>query len=142
MNDTKKSVMAFGVFDGYHEGHQYFLRAAKALGDNLIVVVARDDYVERTKKRTPKHVLEKRIQTIMEGGIADKVYPADTADGSWNIISEKIPDIIAIGHDQQVLEKALWGVMPTLSIQPRIIRIDAFMPNTYQSSILHKKNSQ
>ena len=35
-------VMATGVFDILHLGHLYFLREARKLGDELVVVVATD----------------------------------------------------------------------------------------------------
>ncbi|HTD81915.1 MAG TPA: adenylyltransferase/cytidyltransferase family protein, partial [Thermoplasmata archaeon] len=42
-------VMATGVFDLLHPGHVAFLREAKALGDELVVVVARDSTAKRFK---------------------------------------------------------------------------------------------
>ena len=45
--------MVFGSFDLVHKGHVNFLKQAKKLGDELIVVVARDDNIEKVKKRKP-----------------------------------------------------------------------------------------
>src|SRR5256885_9042397 len=42
-------VMATGVFDLLHPGHVYFLREARALGDELWVVVARDTTARKFK---------------------------------------------------------------------------------------------
>ncbi|MEM4098073.1 MAG: adenylyltransferase/cytidyltransferase family protein, partial [Candidatus Micrarchaeaceae archaeon] len=44
-------VMATGVFDILHLGHIYFLTEAKKLGDELVVVVARDSTAERLKRK-------------------------------------------------------------------------------------------
>lgn len=33
----QKKALAFGTFDGLHEGHEDFFRQAKKFGDNLIV---------------------------------------------------------------------------------------------------------
>lgn len=44
-----KIVMAFGTFDVFHPGHEYYLTQAKKYGDILIVVVARDKTVEKVK---------------------------------------------------------------------------------------------
>ena len=43
-------VMATGVFDLLHPGHLSFLTEAKKLGDELIVVVARDQTARRMKR--------------------------------------------------------------------------------------------
>ena len=42
-------VMASGVFDLIHTGHISYLEQAKALGDELVVVVACDSTVRRRK---------------------------------------------------------------------------------------------
>ncbi|EQD52190.1 glycerol-3-phosphate cytidyltransferase, partial [mine drainage metagenome] len=42
-------VMATGVFDLLHPGHLYFLTEARKLGDELVVVVARDQTARRLK---------------------------------------------------------------------------------------------
>ncbi|MEE9489142.1 MAG: adenylyltransferase/cytidyltransferase family protein, partial [Thermoplasmata archaeon] len=42
-------VMASGVFDLLHTGHLHYLEEAKKLGDELIVVVARDSTVRKEK---------------------------------------------------------------------------------------------
>ena len=42
-------VMVFGTFDYLHEGHKDFFRQAKQYGDELVVVVARDETVKQIK---------------------------------------------------------------------------------------------
>jgi FAD synthetase len=46
-------VIAFGVFDGLHEGHRHFLREARKLGGRLTVAVAHDEAVVMLKGRRP-----------------------------------------------------------------------------------------
>ena len=46
-------VMVFGTFDPLHPGHVDFFRQAKQHGDELVVVVALDSTVEKTKGRKP-----------------------------------------------------------------------------------------
>ena len=48
-----KVVLAGGVFDVIHPGHIYTLRSSKALGDVLIVSVARDKTVLANKGHMP-----------------------------------------------------------------------------------------
>jgi cytidyltransferase-like protein len=136
---NKKYIMVFGVFDGFHEGHRYFLNKARIKDGYLIVVVARDEYVERKKKRFPCQLLKERMKVIKEQGIADEVCSADSEDNSWNIIKEKTPDIIALGYDQNELEQSIKNTMKEFMKQPCIVRINAYKPEKYKSSIIHKK---
>lgn len=45
-----KRVVATGVFDLLHPGHIHFLRAARELGDELVVIIANDATVRRMKR--------------------------------------------------------------------------------------------
>jgi len=52
MSEKKKiRVVTGGVFDILHVGHIHFLKQAKELGDELIVIVAHDKTVEERKGR-------------------------------------------------------------------------------------------
>ena len=48
-------VLAGGVFDIIHPGHIHTLKAAKALGDILVVAIATDKTAQKMKKRIPLH---------------------------------------------------------------------------------------
>ena len=55
-NQQQTVVLASGVFDLLHLGHVRFLEEAKKLGGEnakLVVVIARDSTVEKTKGRKP-----------------------------------------------------------------------------------------
>ena len=91
-------VMASGVFDIIHMGHVYYLQEAKKLGDELVVVVARDSTVRKQKHEpiTPEEMRRELVESLK---------PVDRAvlgrEGDMFEIVEKIkPDIIAIGYDQ------------------------------------------
>lgn len=91
-------VMASGVFDLIHLGHVHYLEEAKRLGDELVVVVARDSTVRREKHEpiTPeefrRHLVEslKPVDRAVLGGEGD----------IYKIVEELKPDIIALGYDQ------------------------------------------
>lgn len=114
-----KRVLCFGVFDGLHDGHRFFLRQARALGDHLIVAVAQDVIVERLKNKTPHNSLEARMKAIKKERLADEVVSGDATIGDWGVIRAYKPDIIAIGHDQHQLKLELETYIKrhTLSIQ-------------------------
>jgi FAD synthetase len=98
-------VMASGVFDIIHTGHISYLQQAKALGDELIVVVACDNTVRRNKHEpiTPEG---------MRVSIVNSLKPVDTAilgrDGDmFDVVREISPDIIVLGFDQSFTENDL-----------------------------------
>ena len=59
-------VMATGVFDLLHTGHLHFLQSAKALGDELVVVVATDATVRRRKHEpiTPQEMRREMVAAL------------------------------------------------------------------------------
>ncbi len=58
-----KIVVCSGGFDPIHSGHISYLRAAKRLGDKLVVGVNSDDWLTR-KKGKPFMPLDERLQII------------------------------------------------------------------------------
>ena len=69
----KKVVMAFGTFDVYHPGHAHYLQEAKSYGDQLVVVVARDDTVRAIKGKSPRNPQEDRRSILERESSADIV---------------------------------------------------------------------
>ena len=65
-----KRVLCCGTFDYLHPGHESFLNQASRLGEELVVVVARDENVERLKDRKPDHEEEIRRARVESLGIA------------------------------------------------------------------------
>ncbi|MDY6931735.1 MAG: adenylyltransferase/cytidyltransferase family protein, partial [Halobacteriota archaeon] len=64
-------VLATGTFDILHPGHLTYFREAKKLGDELIVIVARD--VNVTHKPKPIIPEEQRVEMVGALSIVDKV---------------------------------------------------------------------
>ena len=98
-------VMASGVFDIIHPGHISYLKQAKALGDELVVVIACDDTVRRKKHEpiTPDYM---RARIVGELKPVDKAIVGGTGD-IFETVKEIRPDIIVLGFDQGFDEKAL-----------------------------------
>ena len=120
-------VVVFGTFDILHPGHLQFLKAAKRYGTELIVVVTRDSAVRFQKHRAP--LMHEREREAMVNALrcVDRAVLGD-APGRWTMITKLKPDVICIGHDQDVAHPAL----ATHSI--RIVRIPAKNPKRYRSS--------
>jgi len=76
-----KIVMATGGFDPVHSGHIAYLKAAKALGDVLIVGLNSDEWLERKKGRAFMPWNE-RLCIVNNLAVVDEVYTFDDEDGS------------------------------------------------------------
>ena len=119
-------VMATGVFDLLHPGHIHYLTEAKKLGDELVVVVARDSTAERFKHR-PIVPQAQRLEMVAALKPVDRAVLGN--EGSiYDILTEIRPDVIALGYDQvhneaKVLEECRSrGLRDT-----RIVRLPHFL---------------
>jgi FAD synthetase len=91
-------VMATGVFDLLHPGHLKFLSEAKRLGDELIVVVARDSTAKRFK-HTPITPEASRVEMVGALKSVDRAILGNEGD-IYEILTDLRPDVIALGFDQ------------------------------------------
>lgn len=76
-----KIVIATGGFDPIHSGHIAYLRAAKELGDWLLVGINSDAWLERKKGRAFMPFAE-RENILYNIKSVDAVYGFDDSDGS------------------------------------------------------------
>jgi len=135
-----KKVLVFGTFDIFHEGHKDFLRQAKEQGDFLRVVVARDSTVENVKKQKPLNSEWQRLQMIEASGLANEVV-LGSPDDKYKVIEEYRPDIICLGYDQQFFVEGLDDKLRQLGLhKTKVVRLAAFEPEKYKSSILRSEN--
>lgn len=128
-----KTVLCCGTFDYLHPGHESFLRQALALGDKLVVVIARDENVKRIKGQYPDHDEETRKVNLEALSIADQVQLGYPGANFLKVVEEIAPDVIAMGYDQ--------GKPPGLQAHfpaCRIVVLDAHFPERYKSSILKR----
>jgi len=105
MCDQMVRVMASGVFDIIHTGHVSYLQQAKALGDELIVVVACDKTVRKNKHEpiTPEKM---RVRIISALKPVDRAVLGKDGD-IFETVRDISPDIIVLGFDQMFSEKDL-----------------------------------
>ena len=131
-----KTVMAFGVFDGLHDGHRHFLREARKLGEHLTVAVAHDEVVFELKKHAPRYSGVERLRALVSEGLADRVSVGDREPGVWNIVEEVRPDIIALGYDQKEIRKHLEKIRAKFNFI--IVIVSAHEPERLHSRILNR----
>jgi FAD synthetase len=133
MAKRKSKVMVFGTFDVLHPGHLDFFRQARALGDFLVVSVARDENVKKHKGRPPVFAEEDRRQIVAGLKVVDKAVLGGRAKCLHHIHLEK-PDIIALGYDQQAYVKELVAEVKAGRLGVKIVRLKAYQPGKHKSS--------
>jgi len=127
-------VLAGGVFDIIHPGHIHTLKAAKALGDILVVAIATDKTAQKMKKRIPLHNQELRRELV------DCLSMVDVAIiGHENDIFETVklvkPEIIALGYDQIHQEKFISDGCKQINLNTKIVRLQSPVPELSSSDI-------
>ena len=123
-------IAATGTFDILHPGHLYFLEQAKALGDELYVIVSRDVNV----RHKPAPILPEKQRLEMVGALK----PVDCAvlgslEDYFEPIEQIKPDIIVLGFDQKFDEKELEAALKKRGIVSKIIRLPAAKGDYYSS---------
>lgn len=91
-------VMAQGTFDIIHPGHLHYLAESRKLGDELVVIIARDERVADRKKLLMNQ--ENRRQLVAALDLVDDARIGTPGD-IYNILDEVDPDIVTIGYDQK-----------------------------------------
>jgi FAD synthetase len=128
-------VLTFGTFDILYPGHISFLEQAKGYGDYLVAVVGRDETVKKIKGKHPKNNELKRLNRVEGLGLASKVILGDLKD-PYKVIKEEKPDIICLGYDQKSFIKNLEEKIKEFKLNTKIVRLKAYKPNKYKSSLL------
>ena len=127
--------MVFGSYDLLHDGHKYFFDKAKKLGDKLIVVLARDGTIEEFKGKKPKYNEKERLACVNEVESVDKVVLGYKGD-KMRIVEEIMPDVIALGYDQESFVEKLIEVIKDRGWKIKIVRIGSYKPERFKSSLL------
>ncbi len=113
--------MTTGVFDLLHPGHLEMLQEAKKLGDELVVVIARDESAKREKHRpiTPEEQRRRMVEALKP---VDRAVLGHLGD-YYKIVEELKPDIIALGYDQHYDEAEVAAKCMARGVACRIVRL-------------------
>ncbi len=117
--------MATGVFDLLHPGHIYFLAEAKRLGDELVVVVARDS-TARKFKHEPITSEAQRVQLVAALKPVDRALLGHEGGSIYDILEEIQPDIIALGFDQIHNEEHIVEEARKRGLRTKVVRLPKF----------------
>lgn len=90
-------VMAQGTFDILHPGHLHYLRESKKMGDELLVVIARDS---RVGEKKDLHFSEEERREMVEAlEVVDQAILGSEGD-IYSTVEKVDPDVITLGYDQ------------------------------------------
>jgi cytidyltransferase-like protein len=133
--DAFKVVLVGGVFDLIHPGHIHTLKAAKAQGDVLIVVIARISTAAMIKKdRRIYHDEKLRAELVSSLRLVDLAILG--REGTLYETVEHIkPDVIALGYDQAHSEKDIADNCQKRNLTVRVVRLNTPLPGTKSSEI-------
>ena len=133
----KKLVLASGTFDLLHFGHVKYLEEAKRAGGKnaeLIVIVARDSTVEKRKGKKPVMPEDQRRSLVESLKVVDEAI-LGFEDFSIDKVIEKInPDVIAVGHDQDGIERELRKAIAEKKFNVQVAKIGRFGKKELNSS--------
>ncbi len=133
------TILAFGTFDLLHPGHRYFLRQAKQLGKELVVVVARDKNVLRLKGYLPEQNERTRLRAVRRLQFVTRATLGQREfNHRYTLVRKLKPDIIVLGYDQSTRAQSFARDLGHLGLKPKLVRIRAFHPERYKSSLLRR----
>ncbi len=132
--NSLRIVLAGGVFDIIHPGHIHTLKAAKALGNVLIVVIATDKTAQKMKNRIPLHNMELRRDLVRSLSMVDYAIVGYEGDIFKSVELIK-PNIIALGYDQIHQEKFIIDGCKKIGIDVSIARLQSPIPDIKSSKI-------
>lgn len=133
----KKVVLASGVFDLLHLGHVRFLEEAKSAGGEnakLIVIIARDSTVEKTKSRKPIMSEDQRRALVESLKVVDEAVLGYEDLDIGEVIGKIKPDVIALGYDQADMEREVKTYVAKHKLPVEVVRIGRFGENALDSS--------
>ncbi|HOT06514.1 MAG: FAD synthase [Methanosaeta sp. PtaB.Bin039] len=113
--------MATGTFDLLHPGHLLYLQRSRDLGDELVVVVARDGNV----KHKPRPIVpeDQRLRMVAALKLVDRAVLGSEFD-IFEPVRSLHPDVITLGYDQYIDPVWLSSQLVKRGIKARVVRIE------------------
>ena len=111
------TVITYGTFDLFHEGHYNILKRAKEQGDYLIVGVTSENYDKSRGKLNVKQSLIDRIENVKKSGFADKIIVEE-------YLGQKIEDIKKYNVDKFVIGSDWMGKFDYLNEYCEVVYLE------------------
>lgn len=139
LSSNNVRVLFFGSFDPLHDGHRNAFIQARSLGDFLIVIVARDSTIVRDKGRNPSILEQARLTAVAGDMHVDAAMLGDSDAKSYAILHSVPFNILALGYDQKPSDIDARRILDENNLEHvSIVRLDAFQPELYKSSLLRE----
>jgi len=138
----RKIVLASGTFDLLHLGHVKYLEEAKKAGGKnakLIVIVARDETVEKRKGGKPVMPEGHRRALVESLKVVDEALLGYEDFNIGKVIDEIQPDIIVVGYDQTGIEEKVRREVAKRKPSVQVVKIGKFGKDELNSSLKIKK---
>jgi cytidyltransferase-like protein len=135
-NVTGMRVLVFGTFDLFHDGHRAFLRQARAHGNSLTVVVARDSTVKKLKGMPPIENETERLTNVLRDTNVTDARLGNLPNEPYRVLEEIRPDTICLGYDQRGFADRLPEELEKRGFDIPIIRLTAYKPEKNKSSLI------
>ena len=133
----KKVVLASGTFDLLHLGHVKYLEEAKRAGGKnaeLIVIVARDSTVEKRKVKKTVMPEDQRRSLVESLKVVDEAILGFEGFSIDKVIEKINPDVIAVGHDQEGIEREVRKAIAEKKFNVQVAKIGRFGKKELNSS--------
>jgi FAD synthetase len=133
----RRVVLASGVFDLLHLGHVKFLEEAKKAGGKnaeLIVIIARDSTVEKSKGSKPVMSENQRRALVESLKVVDEAVLGFEKFDIGDVIDRIKPDVIALGYDQANMEKHVREYVNRHGLNVKVVRVGKFEEDELDSS--------
>ena len=137
-NKRRKRIVVFGIFDGIHAGHRDFFRQCKKYGDELIVIVGRDEIASRLKSKKPRHTEDERIELVKQEQLPDEAILGDQEMSTYEVVLRLDPDVICLGYDQQALREDLQKWMRAQKKKIPTHMLKPYKPDSLHNSLKGK----
>lgn len=92
-------VYTGGTFDLFHKGHVNLLKWCKSIGNEVIVSLNTDEFINEYKGKPPVISYEDRKNVLLSCKYVDDVIPNYGGTDSKIAIISVMPNIIVIGSD-------------------------------------------
>jgi cytidyltransferase-like protein len=139
--ESIKVVLVGGVFDILHPGHLHTLKAAKAYGDVLVVVVARSSTALKiNKSRIIYHDEIQRKELVSSIRFVD-IAIVGFEGTLYKTVEYVKPDIIALGYDQAHGEKEIALNCRKRGLNVQVVRLNTPIPRIKSSSLKQELGS-
>jgi cytidyltransferase-like protein len=133
--DALKVVLVGGVFDLIHPGHIHTLKAAKAQGDVLVVIVARSATAQKIKKdRRIYHDESLRKELVSSLSFVD-IALVGREGTLYDSVEYVKPNVIALGYDQAHSEKDVAENCKKRNLNVHVIRLSTPIPGSKSSKM-------